>query len=449
MMNLSLRSRSRKGFTLVELSIVLAVAAMLFAGLWRLMSGSNTQMRDQAAGDQLVQLSTAVKGYLNSTEGQSHVTAIAGATTLSLPLPTAATGCTGAYAFTDFCHFLPAGFVDTTVNSYNQTYRIQIRKDSGEAAGTSPASFSFMIATDGGDTIPDTSGGRIAGMIGNDGGFLYSTDVCGAANSTTACGAYGSWSAVTDATGYNFAPVTALGHIASRTSVIAGADSNIWLARVRYPPAAPIPSEYNTLHTDTYMDGTSSFNLSGSQLNGQATTANTAIQLMESTASPGWLPMLTVGALGSTCRASTGIAYACNNPGLLVNGDAGITGLLNANILYANYFIYNTSDMRLKHDIKPLEHPLEDLSKIRALSFSMNGSNEKKFGVIAQEVKEVYPELIQNLNDGYMGVDYLGLIGPLVGAVQELKANNEALKKQVDEQAKAIRDLQKQSSSKK
>ena len=40
------RTDKRRGFTLIELAIVLAVASLLFAGLWRLMASGNTQLRD-------------------------------------------------------------------------------------------------------------------------------------------------------------------------------------------------------------------------------------------------------------------------------------------------------------------------------------------------------------------------------------------------------------------
>ena len=54
------------GFTLIELAIVLGVTGILFGGLWRLLSTSNAQMRDQATANQHAQLISAVSGYLQS-----------------------------------------------------------------------------------------------------------------------------------------------------------------------------------------------------------------------------------------------------------------------------------------------------------------------------------------------------------------------------------------------
>ena len=44
---------------------------------------------------------------------------------------------------------------------------------------------------------------------------------------------------------------------------------------------------------------------------------------------------------------------------LQVNGDANVTGTLSANGLYAGTFIYQSSDIRLKTNIKPIENPLQ------------------------------------------------------------------------------------------
>jgi hypothetical protein len=58
-------------------------------------------------------------------------------------------------------------------------------------------------------------------------------------------------------------------------------------------------------------------------------------------------------------------------------------------------------------------------------------SQYKTFGLIAQEVKEVLPELVSSIQDaehGEMyGITYNGLIPILIGAVKELSAANTQL----------------------
>jgi hypothetical protein len=53
-------------------------------------------------------------------------------------------------------------------------------------------------------------------------------------------------------------------------------------------------------------------------------------------------------------------------------------------------------------------------------------------GVIAQDVEEVFPELVTVGPDGYRRVDYAGLIGPLVEAIKELDARLAALEAQAE-----------------
>ena len=53
---------------------------------------------------------------------------------------------------------------------------------------------------------------------------------------------------------------------------------------------------------------------------------------------------------------------------------------------------FQTSDKRLKSNIKPLDHSLEDICSIPTDSFILNGKND--FGTIAQEVEDKFPELV-------------------------------------------------------
>ncbi len=447
------RSPDRRGFTLVELAIVLAVASLLFAGLWRLMAGGSTQMRDQAAADQMKQLLTAVQQYLvSSQEGRDLLKVLPGGGRFQLDL-------NGGASNPDFLNYRPAGFTASTTNSYNQSYAVFVRRDDGGAGGTDVTSYSVMILTRNGEVIPDASGARISALIGNDGGFIYSTDVCnaaagvGGATQNAACGAYGAWAASV----LIYAPAGgSLGRLAARATNVASTDVSMWLARKNYPPV----EDFNTMQTNMYFPTIANTVYPGDAPNEHnlflgrntifggpnAASRGGAIRNIE------YIEIQRPAAANNTpgLRVTSQSGCSKNNPGdacpyvVIVSGDQSVNGLLYANKLFAEFFIYNpTSDARLKHDIRPLESPLDDLSKIRALSFRMNDGNDKKLGVIAQEVKEVYPELIQDLGQGYEGVDYMGLISPLIGAVQQLKDQNEALKAEVKELSATVKGLQK------
>ena len=46
---------------------------------------------------------------------------------------------------------------------------------------------------------------------------------------------------------------------------------------------------------------------------------------------------------------------------------------------------------------------------------------------IAQEIQKIFPELVNTSSDGYLSVDYTGLIPHLVESVKSLKSENETL----------------------
>jgi hypothetical protein len=95
---------------------------------------------------------------------------------------------------------------------------------------------------------------------------------------------------------------------------------------------------------------------------------------------------------------------------------------VNGNIAVAGTSVH-TSDRRLKEDITPLENSIEKLFQIRGVKYfwkDRSVSEKRQIGVIAQEVQKVFPELVyENAGTGYLGVNYQGLIGPLIDATKE------------------------------
>jgi len=57
----------------------------------------------------------------------------------------------------------------------------------------------------------------------------------------------------------------------------------------------------------------------------------------------------------------------------------------------------------------------------------------RDMGVIAQEVEEVFPELVSTDDDGYKRVNYAGLIAPLIEAIKELDARIRTLERAAEE----------------
>ena len=89
--------------------------------------------------------------------------------------------------------------------------------------------------------------------------------------------------------------------------------------------------------------------------------------------------------------------------------------------------INSTSDQNLKTNIHTVNNALETISTLRGVSFDWKETGKSSYGVIAQELQEVLPELV---NDGEVkSVNYNGIIGVLIEAIKELKKEVEDLKK--------------------
>jgi hypothetical protein len=94
------------------------------------------------------------------------------------------------------------------------------------------------------------------------------------------------------------------------------------------------------------------------------------------------------------------------------------------------------SDIRLKENIEVIPDALEKVQKIRGVTFTRNDQEDKEklhTGVIAQEVEAVLPEVISEDNLGIKNVAYGNMVGLLIEAIKELKAEVDDLKAQLKE----------------
>lgn len=86
----------------------------------------------------------------------------------------------------------------------------------------------------------------------------------------------------------------------------------------------------------------------------------------------------------------------------------------------------SASDINLKENIKTIENSLNTIEQLRGVTFNWKENQKPSLGVIAQELQEILPELV---NDGNIkSVNYNGIIGVLIEAVKELKKEVEELK---------------------
>ena len=89
------------------------------------------------------------------------------------------------------------------------------------------------------------------------------------------------------------------------------------------------------------------------------------------------------------------------------------------------------SDKTLKTDINTINDALGTVGKLRGVSYKWKENNEPSIGVIAQEVEQVIPEVVHTSEHNgkeVKSVDYGKMVGVLIEAIKELKAEVEELK---------------------
>jgi hypothetical protein len=91
--------------------------------------------------------------------------------------------------------------------------------------------------------------------------------------------------------------------------------------------------------------------------------------------------------------------------------------------------IVNGSDKRNKTDLKPVTKALETISKLQGLSYKHKGLKQRQFGLVAQDVAKVLPDIVFEGTDEEktLGIAYTNLIAVLIEALKELTARVKTL----------------------
>ena len=102
--------------------------------------------------------------------------------------------------------------------------------------------------------------------------------------------------------------------------------------------------------------------------------------------------------------------------------------------LYVNGSIYNTSDKNHKEEIEPIsDSKIEKLLDLEPVEYTLKTDTKRKkhYGLIAQDVEEVYPELISDSNLGFKTVNYMELIPLLLLKMKNMQKEIDELKEQI------------------
>lgn len=110
------------------------------------------------------------------------------------------------------------------------------------------------------------------------------------------------------------------------------------------------------------------------------------------------------------------------------NGQAGADGAFGA--IHASGF-FKESDVRLKSNIAPLNHTLDQICEIPTVEFNMHDKHQ--IGTIAQDLENNFAEIVNTDSDGMKSVDYCMLGVVAIEGIKLLRQEIEDLKKQIQE----------------
>jgi hypothetical protein len=112
--------------------------------------------------------------------------------------------------------------------------------------------------------------------------------------------------------------------------------------------------------------------------------------------------------------------------GTLTGALYGTSITLSGNLTCAEGYRGN-SDVRLKKNIKNIEQDVSEI-KMKQFEFKSDSTNRIHYGVIAQEVEKIAPELVSTDESGIKSVAYIDLI---IAKIDALEKENKKMKEEI------------------
>ena len=130
--------------------------------------------------------------------------------------------------------------------------------------------------------------------------------------------------------------------------------------------------------------------------------------------------------------AVTWVYKQFSNTTVITPGDQTKTVLIPKDLIVLGS-INNPSDNILKENIETIDST--DLLKLNPVKFQFKNDNKHKnhFGLIAQELETVYPELVSNNSIGFKTVNYIELIPILISQIKTMQKDIDTLKSELNE----------------
>ena len=130
--------------------------------------------------------------------------------------------------------------------------------------------------------------------------------------------------------------------------------------------------------------------------------------------------------------AVTWVYKQFSNTTVITPGDQTKTVLIPKDLIVLGS-INNPSDNILKENIETIDST--DFLKLNPVKFQFKNDSKHKqhFGLIAQELETIYPELVSNNSIGFKTVNYIELIPILISQIKTMQNDIDILKDELNE----------------
>lgn len=125
--------------------------------------------------------------------------------------------------------------------------------------------------------------------------------------------------------------------------------------------------------------------------------------------------------------SSTGMIFNPLSKQVTFGGALTVGNINSVGVVTATDF-NSSSDINLKENIRVIDNAVEKIEQLNGIYFTWKDSKKPAIGVVAQEVQTVFPELVNQLPNGNLTVNYDSLIAVLIESIKELKNEIEELK---------------------
>jgi hypothetical protein len=118
----------------------------------------------------------------------------------------------------------------------------------------------------------------------------------------------------------------------------------------------------------------------------------------------------------TTTNSASGTTHTHAITGFAALSGATFTGAISAPT------VTDSSDASFKSDIRDLQECMATVRALMPRRFFNKQTELDDFGFIAQEVREVVPEIVATNDDGYLTLAYQRLVAPIIGSLHEIDA---------------------------